>query len=117
MLDDPPRRPTQPRAAGKENVKEQRSKGQRPEKFAGTAGKGKGKGKDKSGHAPSYLPLRQELQSDSGSEDGYASIAMIQPRPPIWVDYRAMNVHCRKDTRKGDWTKTQIVPAGMQKFR
>ena len=32
---------------------------------------------------------------------------MIQPRPPIRVDYRAMNAHCRKDTRKGDWTKTQ----------
>ena len=107
MHDDPPRRPTQPRAAGKENVKEQRSKGQRPEKFAGTAGKGKGKGKDKSGHAPSYLPLRQELQSDSGSEDGYASMAVVQSRPQIRVDYRAMNAHCRKDTRKGDWTKTQ----------
>ena len=107
MKDDPPRRPTQPRAAGKENVKEQRSKGQRPEKFAGAAGKGKGKGKDKSGHAPSYLPIRQELQSDSESEDGYASIAMIQQRPPLLVDYRAMNAHCRKDTRKGDWNKTQ----------
>ena len=23
------------------------------------------------------------------------------------VDYRAMNVHCRKDTRKGDWKKIQ----------
>ena len=32
---------------------------------------------------------------------------MIQPRPPIRVDYRAMNAHCRKDTRKGDWTKIQ----------
>ena len=53
MLDDPPRRPAQPSPAGKENVKEQRSKVQRPEKFARAAGKGKGKGKDKSGHAPS----------------------------------------------------------------
>ena len=51
MRYDPPRRPTQPSAAGKENVKDQRSKGQRPEKFAGAAGKGKGKGKDKSCHA------------------------------------------------------------------
>ena len=32
---------------------------------------------------------------------------MIQPRPPIRVDYRAMNVHCSKETQKGDWTKTQ----------
>ena len=32
---------------------------------------------------------------------------MIQPRPPVRVDYRAMNAHCRKDMRKGDWTKTQ----------
>ena len=86
----------QPRAAGKENVKEQRSKGQRAEKFAGTAGKGKGKGKP--GYAPAYLLPRQELQSDSGSEDGYASIAMIQPRPPTRVDYRAMNVHCLDTT-------------------
>ena len=71
MLDDPPLRPTQPRAAGKENVMGQRSKGQRPEKFAGAEGKGKGKGKDKSSHAPSYPPVRQELQLDSqaGSED------------------------------------------------
>ena len=90
-------------------MKEQRFKGQRPEKFAGAAGKGKGKGKDKSGHAPSYLPVRQELQSDSESEDGYASImiAIVQPRPPLRVDYRVLNVHCSKDTRKGDWTKTQ----------
>ena len=78
-------------------MKEQRSKGQRPEKFAGAARKGKGKGKDKSAHAPSYLPIRQELQSDSESEDGYASIAMIQPRPALRVDYRAMNAHCRKE--------------------
>ena len=85
MRDDPPRRPTQPSAPGKENVKEQRSKGQRPEKFAGAAGKGKGKGKGKSGHAPTYLPVCQELQSDSESEDGYASIAMVQPRPPGWT--------------------------------
>ena len=107
MRDDPPRRPTQPRAAGKENVKKQRSKGQRPEKFAGAAGKGKCKGKDKSCPAPSYPPVRHELQSDSESEDGYTSIAMVQPRPPLRVDYRVLNAHCRKDTRKGDWTKTQ----------
>ena len=107
MRDDPPRRPTQPSAAGKDNVKEQRSKGQRPEKFAGAAGKGKGKDKGKSGHAPSYLPVRQELQSDSESEVGYASIAMVQLRPPLLADYRAMNAHCRKDTRKGGWNKTK----------
>ena len=107
MQADPPRRPIQQGATGKENVKDQRSNIQRRDKFAGTAGKGKGKGKDKPDHAPSYLPDRQELQSDSGSEDGYASIAMVQPRPPLRADIRALNVHCCKDTRKGDWTNIQ----------
>ena len=32
---------------------------------------------------------------------------MVQQRPSLLVDYRALNVHCSKDTRKGDWTKTQ----------
>ena len=32
---------------------------------------------------------------------------MVQLRPPLRVDYRVMNAHCRKDTRKSDWNKTQ----------
>ena len=95
----------------KENVRDQKSKNQKPGGFAGTAVKGKGKN-NKSGHAPPYLPVRQELQSDSGSEEGYASIAMVQPRPPPRTDYKALNAHKRhkrKDTRKDDWSKAQPV--------
>jgi hypothetical protein len=70
----------------------------------------KGKGKNnKSGLAPSYLPVRQELQSDSESQEGYASIAVVQQRPLQRTDYRALNAHCRKDTRKDYWTKAQPV--------
>jgi hypothetical protein len=66
----------------------------------------KGKGKNnKARFAPSYLPVRQELQSDSESEECYASIAMVQPRPPLRIDYLALNAHCRKDTRKDYWTE------------
>ena len=85
-------------------------KNQRQGKFASAAAaaKDKGKGQAKSGPAPSYLPVRQEQRSDSGSEYGYASIAMVQPwRPPLRIDYRAMNAHCCKDTLKGDWAKAQ----------
>ena len=32
---------------------------------------------------------------------------MVQPRPSLRIDYRALNVLCRNDMRKGDWTKTQ----------
>ncbi len=32
---------------------------------------------------------------------------MDQPCLPLRIDYRALNAHCRKDTRKGDWTKAQ----------
>ena len=60
VYEDPPSKPNQQGAAGKENVRDQKSKNQRPDKFAGTAAKGKRK--DKSGHAPSYLPVRQDLQ-------------------------------------------------------
>ena len=59
MLDDPPRRPTQPRAAGKENVKEQRSKGQRPEKFAGAADKARARARTSPAtHLPTYLSAK-----------------------------------------------------------
>ncbi len=106
--DHDPRRPDQQGAAGKENVGYLKSKNQMPDKFAGTAAKGKGK--DKSSHSPSYLPvpLQQELHSDSGSEEDYASIAMIQPRLPMLIDYRALNAHCRKATRKGEWPRPSL---------
>jgi hypothetical protein len=106
--EDLPRKSNQQGAAGKENVRDPKSKNQKPGGFAGTAVKGKGKN-NKSGHAPSYLPVRQELQSDSETEEGYASIAMVQPRPPLRIDYRALNAHNRKDTRKDDWSKAQPV--------
>jgi hypothetical protein len=86
---------------------DQKSKNQRSYKFAGTAVMGKGK--DKSCHAPLYLPVRQELQSDSESEGGYTSIAAVQQRPPLQLDYRALNALCLKDTRKDYWTKAQTV--------
>ncbi len=96
MHEDPPRRSNQQVAAGKENVRDPKSKNQRPDKFAGTAVKCKGK--DKSGHAPSYLPeLLQELQSDSRSEEVYASVAMVRQRPQLRINYRALNAHCHKD--------------------
>ncbi len=59
MHEDPPRRSNQQGADGKENVRDQKSKNQRLDKFAGTAAKGKGKAK--SCHTP-YLPVSQELQ-------------------------------------------------------
>ncbi len=59
--------------------------------------------------APSYLPIHQELQLDSESEEGYASIAMFQLRPPLQIDYWALNAHCSKDTLKDYWTKAQPV--------
>ena len=65
MRDDPPHRPTQQGAACKENVKDQRSKGQRPEKFAGAAGKDKGKGKDKSGQGATHLPIYLSAKNHS----------------------------------------------------
>ncbi len=34
---------------------------------------------------------------------------MVQPRPPLWIDYRTLNAHCHKDTRKDYWTKAQPV--------
>ncbi len=34
---------------------------------------------------------------------------MVQPRPPLRIDYRALNAHCRKDTQKDYWTKAQPV--------
>ena len=55
MRDDPPRRPTQPSAAGKENVKEQRSKGQRPEKFA-AAQQARARARARTSPAP-HLPI------------------------------------------------------------
>ncbi len=42
MHADPPRRSNQQGAAGKENVRDPKSKNHRPDKFAGTAAKGKG---------------------------------------------------------------------------
>ena len=70
------------------------------------------KGKAKTG----YLPVRQVLQSDSGSEDGYAFIAMIQLRPPLQIDYRAINEHCCNDTRNGDLSKTQSANGDKLRF-
>ncbi len=64
---------------------------------------------NRSGPAPPYLPVRQELQSDTESEEGHASIAVVQPRPPPLTDYLALNAHNSKDTRKDDWTKAQPV--------
>jgi hypothetical protein len=89
-------------------VRDPKSKNQRPVGFAGTAAKGKGKN-NRSGPAPPYLPVCQELQSDSESDEGYASIAVVQPRPPPRTNYRALNAHNRKDTRKDYWTKAQPV--------
>jgi hypothetical protein len=77
MQEDLPCRHKQQAAADKENARDPKSKTQRPDKFAGAASKGKGKTKAKAGPAPSYLPVLQ-------------------------VDYRVMNVHCRRETRKGD---------------
>jgi hypothetical protein len=34
---------------------------------------------------------------------------MVQPRLPPRTDYRALNAHNRKDTRKDDWSKAQPV--------
>ena len=101
MQEDPPLLSNQQGAAGKENVRDQKSKNQRSDKFACTAAKGKDK-HNKSCHAPPYpsLPVRQELQSDSESEEGYASIAMVQQRPLLLINYRALNAHCSKDTLK-----------------
>ena len=59
---EPLPKPRQPCAAGKENARDSKLKNQRPEKFTSTAAKGKGR--TKSGPAPSYLPVRQELNSD-----------------------------------------------------
>jgi hypothetical protein len=108
MHEDPPCRSKQQGAAGKENVMDPKPKNQRSERFAGTAAKGQGKN-NKSGLASSYLSVGQELLSDSESEGGYACIAMVQQRPPLQLDYRALNVHCRKDWWMDYWSKAQLV--------
>ncbi len=61
MHEDPPRRSNQQGAAGKENVRDPKSKNQSPAGFAGIAAKGKGKN-NRSGPAPQYLPVCKELQ-------------------------------------------------------
>ena len=75
-------------AADKENARDPNLKNQRPEKFAGAKAKDKdrGEGKIKTGPAPLYLHGRQELQLDSESESGYATIALVQPRPQLLFD-------------------------------
>ncbi len=34
---------------------------------------------------------------------------MVQPRPPLQTDYRVLNAHNSKDTRKDDWSKAQPI--------
>jgi hypothetical protein len=63
LHNEPLRRPRQPGTVGKENARDSKPKFQITEKFTGTATKGKGKAK--SGPAPSYLPVHQEIQSNS----------------------------------------------------
>jgi hypothetical protein len=59
--EDLPRKSNQQGAAGKENVRDPKSKNQKQGGFTGTAVKGKGKNNN-SRPAPPYLPVRQELQ-------------------------------------------------------
>ena len=54
---------------------------QRLREFADTATKGKAKDKEPR-PAPSYLPVRQELPSDSDSEAASATIASVRKHPP-----------------------------------
>jgi hypothetical protein len=55
--------------AGKENGQEPKPRFQRQEKYAAAATKGKPEDKT-SRPAQSFVPVRQELSSDCGSEDG-----------------------------------------------
>ena len=78
---------------------------QRPGKSADEATKDKGKD-NKSGPAPSYQPVRQELPCDSDSEGVRAVISAVKyPQPR--TDHRTMNAHFCNVTQYGDWSSAQ----------
>ena len=57
--------------------------------------------------APSYLPVRQELPSDSDSEGASATIVSVRKHPLPRTNYRQMIAHYSINTQNGDWNKTQ----------
>jgi hypothetical protein len=74
-----------------ENGQEPKPRFQRQEKCAAAATKGKTKDKT-SRPAQPFVPVRQELSSDCGSEDdGCANMALVMKAPPPLIDYQAMN--------------------------
>jgi hypothetical protein len=76
--------------AGKENGQEPKPRFQRQEKCAAADTKAKTKDKT-SRQAQPFVPVRQELSSDCGSEDDEcANMASVKKAPPR-VNYRAMN--------------------------
>ncbi len=80
---------------------------QRQEKSASTATKGKPKDKT-SRPAQSFVPVRQELSSDCGSEDTEcANMASVKKALPPRIDYRAMKAQFCDNMQCGGWNKSQ----------
>ncbi len=86
-------------AAGKENGQEPKPRTQRQEECAAAATKAKNKDKT-SKQAPPFVPVRQDVSTDSDSEaEKCAAIASVKKAPPR-VDYR-------NDMQYGGWHKNQ----------
>ncbi len=80
---------------------------QRQEKCAAAATKAKTKDKT-SRQAQPFVPVRQELSSDCGSEDEEcANMASVKKAPTQLIDCRARNTQFCDDMRYGGWNKSQ----------
>jgi hypothetical protein len=102
-------------AAGKENAQEPKPRAQRQEKCAAAATKVKSKDKT-SKQAPPFVPVRQDVSSDSDSEaEECAAIASVKKAPPR-VDYRAMNAQFCNDMQYGGWRKNQSANEDEVRF-
>jgi hypothetical protein len=102
-------------AAGKENGQEPKPRAQRQEKCAAAATKAKNKDKT-SKQAPPFVPVKQDLSSDSDSEaEECAAIASVKKAPPR-VDYRAMNAQFCNDMQYGGWHKNQSANEDEVRF-
>ena len=113
LKEKPPVPSTKPPKTGKENGQEQNSGDQKSAKFAGTASKGKA---NKSKFAPSYLPVRQETNSESEPEEEQsASLASVK-KIPKRIDYRAMNAHYCNAAQDGSWSKPQLADGDSLRY-
>jgi hypothetical protein len=101
-------------AAGKENGQEPKPRFQRQEKCAAAATKAKIKHKT-SRQAQPFVPVRQELFSDCGSQDDECTNMASVKKVPPQVDYWAMNAQFCDDTQYGGWNKSQ--PANEDEVR